>query len=400
MSGTQISGVRESPARIPKLTSSVHNIGAEKPPFGSRFLTEQSDVWTQNAWDHVPPPDDQAESIARSLEKQRVAPVPVEEKEKYNAKPAKYWDNFYKTNADNFFRDRKWLHLEFPELVAVAEKDAGNVTICEVGCGAGNTAFPLLLENKNPKLSIHAFDYSSHAVKLVQANPLYHDPPFGSIQAAVWDLSTENSLPPGIHLESVDIVVLVFVLSALHPDEWTRAVCNIHRMLKPGGVVLLRDYGRYDLTQLRFKSGRLLEDNFYIRGDKTRVYFFELDELALIFTGTRASFTQMTLKTVEVIDESQENPLNGSVSPTLDLQDPEQLRQHASEDLPTPQVEAIIHPTLLKPLAAHVPHPLFVIDQLGVDRRLLINRKRQLKMYRVWMQGRFKKNDSDEPRTL
>lgn len=36
-------------------------------------------------------------------------------------------------------------------------------------------------------------------------------------------------------------------------------------------------------------------------------------------------------------------------------------------------------------------HPLFAVEQLGVDRRLIVNRKRQLKMYRVWMQGKFRK---------
>ncbi|KAG0704633.1 S-adenosyl-L-methionine-dependent methyltransferase [Suillus ampliporus] len=390
------------PARIPKLSSSVHDINAEKPPFGSRFLTQDSDVWAQNAWDHVPPPEDQTETITASLARQRLVPVPENDKKTYNEKPAKYWDNFYKTNADNFFRNRKWLHLEFPELLAAAEPNAGNITICEIGCGAGNAAFPLLTANKNPNLIIRAYDYSTHAVKLVQTNTLYTSPPVGNIEAAVWDLSSSDKLPPGVEPGTVDIIVLVFVLSALHPDEWGKAIANIHKMLKPGGLVLFRDYGRHDLTQLRFKSGRLLEDNFYIRGDKTRVYFFELDELALIFTGSRASPAQKTSTMTEVVDEDED-----SEPPSLPA--PSQISSPASHmptevpnsgsdvplDLPSScpslQPSSDVHPNLLQPLAHCPPHPLFKIEQLGIDRRLLVNRKRQLKMYRIWMQGKFRK---------
>ncbi|KAF9269279.1 methyltransferase [Marasmius fiardii PR-910] len=414
--------------------SSVHDIHANDPPFGSRFLTDETLVFTQNAWDHVPPPTDQFETIAASLTKQRISPVPKEERTKYNEKPAKHWDNFYKSNASNFFKDRKWLHNEFPKLVESTRPEAGPIKIAEIGCGAGNSVFPLLASNQNPHLELYAYDYSNHAVKLVQNNPLYVSPPVGKLHAAVWDLSSKDTLPSNLEEGSVDIVVLVFVLSALHPDEWDRAVSNVHRILKSGGLVLLRDYGRYDLTQLRFKAGRLLDDefgNFYIRGDKTRVYFFELgvrsnldissnkplihplaDELSLIFTGARPSSeiegeendtnsgsstpippdpssvkgdpSSTTSPPTETTPE-ESSTHNGSLS-SISKHDP---NESANTKLPTTTIDPEIHPHLLKPPS--LPHPLFQIEQLGIDRRLIVNRKRQLKMYRVWMQGVFRK---------
>jgi hypothetical protein len=62
-----------------------------------------------------------------------------------------------------------------------------------------------------------------------KAHPLYTSDHTGSVLAHVWDLAGPN-LPPGVNSGTVDVVVMVFVLSALHPKEWTQAIGNIYRV--------------------------------------------------------------------------------------------------------------------------------------------------------------------------
>ena len=285
--------------------------------FGQRYLSEEDDVFSYNAWDHVTPDTEHYEHCEAQYAAQRACPVSDFDRARFNDNPEKWWDLFYKQKTSTFFKDRKWLVQEFPVLKDVTSPDAGKKIVLEVGAGAGNTAFPILRLNENPHLKLFAVDFSKKAVETMRNTEDYARSN-GVMTAETWDVAGD-SLPPGVEEGCVDVVIMIFIFSALNPKQWQQALFNIQLVLKPGGQVLFRDYGRGDLAQVRFKAGRWMEDNFYVRGDGTRVYFFEKEQLEELWGSG------------------------------------------------------------------------FEIEDLDVDRRLIVNRQRRIKMYRCWIQGRFRK---------
>lgn len=88
-------------------------------------------------------------------------------REKLEREAKKNWDLFYKRNSTHFFKDRHWITREFPELLQdVSQIDARKPVLLEVGCGVGNTVYPLLEEN--PNIFIYACDFSPRAVEFVK----------------------------------------------------------------------------------------------------------------------------------------------------------------------------------------------------------------------------------------
>ncbi|CAH1179790.1 unnamed protein product [Phaedon cochleariae] len=187
-------------------------------------------------------------------------------------KAKKHWDLFYKRNESRFFKDRHWTTREFQELLNQSETT--KLILFEVGCGVGNFIFPLIEENLNFK--VIACDLSPRAVEIVKKHPNYSQEQIKVFQC---DITTDHVFEE-VEAGSVDIITLIFVLSAIHPDKFSTTLKHLFNLLKPGGILLFRDYGLYDMAQLRFKPGNKIAENFYMRQDGTRSYYFSIDEFS------------------------------------------------------------------------------------------------------------------------
>lgn len=204
-----------------------------------------------------------SEAEQQRLELQNSRLVPEYKANTLEVQAQRHWDLFYKRNENRFFKDRHWTTREFEELLGESNNTVKKVLL-EIGCGVGNLVFPLIEEKRN--FFIYACDFSPRAVDIVRSHGLYAE---NSIHAFQTDITSEN-IHQTIKQSSVDIITIIFVLSAIHPDKFKNVIQNMHIILKPGGIILFRDYGLHDMAQFRFKPGHKISENFYMRQDGTR----------------------------------------------------------------------------------------------------------------------------------
>ena len=195
---------------------SVEGSDEKRPQFGNRFLTDKEKVFEHNAWDNVEWDEELLSQAKEKVEKNLASFMSPDRKEELELKAADQWDKFYSIHDNRFFKDRNWLFTEFPELgkgteavgenanETVGEKadeldtthplsSHSTINILEVGCGAGNTVFPILQTNNSDKLFVYCSDFSQVAVDIVKNHEAYDEKRCLAFQ---WDLTeTEKELP-------------------------------------------------------------------------------------------------------------------------------------------------------------------------------------------------------------
>ncbi|KAL5104634.1 tRNA N 3 methylcytidine methyltransferase METTL6 [Taenia crassiceps] len=240
---------------------------------------------------------EEAQSI---IDRQLATMCSTFEHKKLQEDAGRNWDRFYNRHGTRFFKNRHWTKREFQELVEISENEAVQVNILEIGCGVGNFMFPLIEDLNAGRMKpviFYACDISPKAVAKVQENPMFNA---DFVSVFVCDVAREGALakslstapapallehspiaevPPAIGFH---LVTLIFVLSAIHPLQMHFCLRNAVQALRPRGKLLLRDYGLYDHSQMRFGRGaRVLADRpLYRRQDGTFAYFFTRSELA------------------------------------------------------------------------------------------------------------------------
>jgi methyltransferase-like protein 6 len=228
---------------------------------------------------------------------------------------AMQWDQYYKNNTLNGYKDRHYIFREFVELSAALQQLPVDdvVSLVEIGCGVGNAVLPLLAhtaENlaRPDQFQVFGFDISQVAVNLLKQRAT--DLGFsGRLHCTQHDLAKEP-VPSAFMPRPAPFGTMIFVLSSVPVADHEAFVSRIGALMAPGGVLLVRDYCAEDHAQTRFGPGKQVEDETgctYARSNGTLSHFFTEDELRGLFS--RHGFEPIEVRIVERLVENRKQHL-------------------------------------------------------------------------------------------
>ena len=120
-----------------------------------------------------------------------------------------------------------------PDAIRAAAAPFADLRVADVGAGAGFCSFALL-DAPSPPALIHAVDVARELLDVLETRREAH--PHGSRVTTHCSVAESLPLPDGAY----DLVMLAAVLHEL--DDAPRALREAHRVLAPGGRVLVIDW--------------------------------------------------------------------------------------------------------------------------------------------------------------
>ncbi|NXT27934.1 METL8 protein, partial [Syrrhaptes paradoxus] len=228
-------------------------------PLGSRILTDPSKVFEHNMWDHMQWSQEEEQNAKEKAAENSLVKVQWEdqeilpEKRREELKTQERSTEHTKIKSTNSFTHRNEMFEEGEnyskkngstsvqgyvynknqaksltdnpqgkncgeELGRLESFPGSDATyrILEVGCGAGNSVFPILkVLCDTPGTFLYCCDFASGAVELVKSHSSYNS---AWCSAFVHDVC-DDALPYPFPDEILDVILLVFVLSTIHPDR-------------------------------------------------------------------------------------------------------------------------------------------------------------------------------------
>ena len=243
----------------------------------------------------------------------------------------------------------------------------------EIGCGVGNAMMPVF-EEYYPILRLSGFDISLVAVQLLQGKvkdffqqlqlPTNNNTNEKCKEEASTDVVSSSSPPPpspstneATHTEFIalnigtedmpnnfpaplpgsnnggrsqaDFASVVFVLSAIPPEEQVRFMSQAALVVKEDGWIFIRDYCKEDMAEKRFSAkieNSLVSESTYMRTNGTLSHFFSEETLSSLLTSV--GFTNIHC---DIVTRSVENRKEGKSMDRKWIQVRAQKRRNKSE---------------------------------------------------------------------